>query len=165
MRTSLSLVAAAIALVAGCKPAVRESAANNPVKWTLSPAVTELRADSVTAVHLAAAIDDGWYIYAITQKEGGPIPMSVDVAPSPPFHIQGSVEGPAPVVVFDKEFGITTERYKGTPSFTVPVAAVITAGAQPQALDVKVRFQACSATFCLPARTVTLTNRVQVAVR
>jgi hypothetical protein len=163
MRLSVSLVA--LALAGGCKPAARESAANNPVKWTLSPAVAELRADSVAAVHLAARIDDGWYIYAITQEAGSLTPMSVNVAPSPPFHIQGSVEGPAPVVVFDKEFGITTERYAGAPSFTVPVAAVIAAGAQPQALDVKVRFQACNATFCLPARTVTLTNRVQFAVR
>lgn len=165
MRLSLSLVAPALALVGGCKPAARESAANNPVKWTLSPAVTELRTGSVTAVHLAATIDDGWYIYSMTQKTGGLTPMRVNVAPSPPFHIQGDVEGPAPVVVFDKEFGINTERYEGAPSFIVPVAADIAAGAQPQALDVKVRFQACNATLCFPARTVILSNRVQVAVR
>ena len=148
----------------GCKAATREAATNNPVKWTLSPAVTELRADSVTSMRLAATIDKGWYIYSITQKAGGPTPMTVTVEPSPPFHIQGDVQGPAPVVVFDKEFNITTERYEGTASFIVPVSATIAEGIQPNALDVKVRFQACNETLCLPARTVALTSRAQVAV-
>jgi len=91
--------------------------------------------------------------------------MTVTVAPSPPFSIQGNVAGPAPVVVFDKEFNLNTERYKGAPSFTVPVIARLATGAVPQSVDVKVRFQACNETMCLPAHTVTLTNRVQVAVR
>lgn len=165
MRLSLSLVAPALALVGGCKQPVREPADHSPVKWTLTPAVSELRAAAVTPVHLAATIDDGWYIYSVTQKAGGPTPMTVSVAPSPPFRIEGNVSGPVPVVVFDKEFNIDTERYQGTASFTVPVATTLTTGGQPQALDVKVRFQACNETLCLPARTVTLTNRVQVAVR
>ena len=161
MRSSMLVLA--LVLTGGCKAAPRESAANNPVTWTLSP-VTEVRAGAVTAVRLAATIDKGWYIYSITQKTGGPTPMTVSVAPSPPFSISGNVRSPAPVVVFDKEFNMNTERYEGAPSFIVPVAATIGTGAQPQTLDVKVRFQACNETMCLPAHTVKLTNRVQVAV-
>jgi DsbC/DsbD-like thiol-disulfide interchange protein len=165
MRTSLSFAAVALTFVGGCRQTDRDAAANNPVKWTISPAVTELRTDYAAPVNLAATIDKGWYIYSITQKPGGPTPMTVSVAPSPPFSIEGGVTAPAPVVVFDKEFNINTERYEGAPSFVVPVAAKIAAGAQPQTLDIKVRFQACNETMCLPAHTVTLTNRVQVAVR
>jgi len=165
MRISLSLAAAALALAGGCKQAAREPAVNNPVNWTLSPTVTELRADSVTPVRLAATIVKGWYIYAITQKTGGPTPMTVSVAPSPPFNISGDVMSPAPVVVFDKEFNMNTERYEGAPAFIVPVATAIAAGAPPDSLDIKVRFQACNETLCLPARTVKLSSRVQVAAR
>lgn len=165
MRNSLSLAAAALALVGGCRQTDREPAATNPVNWSISPAVTELRTDHAVPVNLAATIDKGWYIYSITQKAGGPTPMTVSVAPSPPFSIQGNVEGPVPVVVFDKEFNLNTERYEGTPSFTVPVVATISSSVVPQSVDVKVRFQACNETMCLPAHTVTLTNRVQVAVR
>ena len=160
-----SVLVLALALGVGCKSTGREATANNPVKWTLSPSATELRPDSVTSMRLAATIDKGWYIYSITQKAGGPTPMTVTVEPSPPFHIQGDVEGPAPVVVFDKEFNINTERYEGTPSFLVPVAATIAEGTQPSSLDIKVRFQACNETLCLPARSVTLTSRAQVAVQ
>ncbi|MEP6905530.1 MAG: protein-disulfide reductase DsbD domain-containing protein [Gemmatimonadales bacterium] len=164
MRLSLSMLVPAIAIIAGCKPAARETDSNNPVRWMLSPAVAELRPDSVTPVHLAATIDNGWYIYAITQKTGGPTPMTVGVAPSPPFSISGEVTSPAPVVVFDKEFNMNTERYEGAPSFIVPVATTIASGPQPDSLDVKVRFQACNETLCLPARTVKVSSRVQVAV-
>jgi thiol:disulfide interchange protein DsbD len=162
MRLSLSLLA--LALIGGCNPAARDAAANNPVKWTISPPVTELRTDYAVPVNLSATIDNGWYIYSVTQKAGGPTPMTVSVAPSPPFSIEGGVTAPAPVVVFDKEFNINTERYEGAPSFVVPVATKIAPGAQPQTLDVKVRFQACNETMCLPAHTVTLSNRIQVAV-
>jgi hypothetical protein len=162
MRSSLLLLT--IAVSAGCKATAREADTNNPVKWTLSPAVAELRVDSVTPMRLGATIDEGWYIYSITQKAGGPTPMTVTVAPSPPFHVQGDIQGPAPVVVFDKEFNIDTERYEGTPSFIVRVATTMAAGTQPTELQVKVRFQACNKTMCLPARTVALTSRAQVAV-
>ena len=155
---------AALAVIGGCKPADDQAAANSPVRWTISPPVTVLRTDYAVPVNLSATIDNGWYIYSVTQKAGGPTPMTVTVAPSPPFSIEGGVTAPAPVVVFDKEFNINTERYEGAPSFVVPVAAKIATGAVPQALDVKVRFQACNETMCLPAHTVTLTNHVQVAV-
>lgn len=155
---------AALAVIGGCKPADDQAAANSPVRWTISPPVTVLRTDYAVPVNLSATIDNGWYIYSVTQKAGGPTPMTVTVAPSPPFSIEGGVTAPAPVVVFDKEFNINTERYEGAPSFVVPVAAKIATGAVPQALDVKVRFQACNETMCLPAHTVTLSNRIQVAV-
>ena len=164
MRIPVSFAGAALALIGGCKPTDREPA-NNPVKWTISPPVTALRTGHAVPVNLSATIDNGWYIYSLTQKAGGPTPMTVSVAPSPPFGIDGGITGPAPVVVFDKEFNIDTERYQGTASFVLPVAAKAAAGAVPKTLDVKVRFQACNETMCLPAHTVTLTNSVKVAAR
>lgn len=161
----LSVLVLALSLIGGCKPAAPGTASNNPVKWTLSPNVMNLSGDRVTSVRLAATIDKGWYIYAITQKTGGPTPMTVTVAPSPPFSVSGSVTSPAPVVVFDKEFNMNTERYEGAPSFIVPVATTIATGLRPDSLEVKVRFQACNETLCLPARTVKVSSRVQVAVR
>jgi len=162
MRTSVLTLA--LVLAVGCKAATREAAANNPVTWTLQP-VTTVRAGAVTAVGLAASIDKGWYIYSITQKTGGPTPMTVTVAPSPPFSISGNVTSPAPVVVFDKEFNMNTERYEGAPSFIVPVTSDFTGGAVAPSVEVKVRFQACNETMCLPAHTVALTSRAQIAAR
>lgn len=89
--------------------------------------------------------------------------MTISVAPSPPFRLEGSVSGPKPVVIFDKEFGIETERYEGTPDFMIPVGVAATPGARPQSIDIKVRYQACNATLCLPARTSVLSTPVRIA--
>jgi len=157
----LSLLLGTLGACAACKPAEQRASRINPVNWSLSSEPTQLRADSATPVRLAATIDKGWYIYSITQKAGGPTPMTVTVEPSPPFSIKGNVAGPAPVVVFDKEFNLNTERYEGAPSFAVPVLASIAGGVVPP-VQVKVRFQACNETMCLPAHTVTLFSRVQI---
>lgn len=155
---------AAIASLAACSQGPRE-AAPNPVKWTLAAVGEDLRAGSRATVHVAALLDTGWYIYSLTQKAGGPTPMKVTAAPSPPFRVEGNVIGPQPVVIFDKEFGIETERYEGKPAFVVPVEVASTSEARPRALDVRVRYQACNASFCLPARTTILTTAVRLTAR
>ena len=161
MRISWMSLAPALALTSACRKA--EQADVNPVKWTVSGVTGDYRAGSTVTVHLAAAVDDGWYIYSLTQKAGGPTPMSVAVAPSPPFHLVGDVAGPRPVVVFDKGFGIETERYQGTPSFDLPVAVDSVPSTLSGGLKVNVRFQACNESFCLPARNLTLETPVQLA--
>jgi DsbC/DsbD-like thiol-disulfide interchange protein len=145
-----------------CK-ADKRTAAEDPVAWTVADAADHLRPGSVDTLRLAAAIDQGWYIYSLTQKTGGPTPMTISVAPSPPFRVEGSVIGPQPVVTFDKEFGIETERYEGTPDFMIPVAVAVTSDARPQSIEMKVRYQACNATLCLPARTKVLTTPMRIA--
>ena len=160
-QSAFSLGGLVAGFLIGCvsdKPAVAE----NPANWSVTGVSGLLQPGSTDTVRFAAVLDSGWYIYAITQKSGGPTPMSVTVAPSPPFSLAGNVSGPEPVVIFDKEFGIDTERYWGSPAFAAPVA--IAGGAQSRSsLDLKVRYQACNATLCLPARTTTLTTPVRIA--
>jgi hypothetical protein len=160
-RINLAVVLAATGLLA-CKPD-KPAGPENPVKWNLEPPAAALAAGGVKTVKVTAEIDPGWYVYAITQKSGGPTPMTIAVAPTPPFSIQGNPVGPQPVVIFDKEFGIETERYEGNPTFAIPVALPAAPVPQSQNLEVKVRYQACNANFCLPARTTVLTTPVKVA--
>jgi hypothetical protein len=141
----------------------RAIVSQNPANWTVSSVSGLLQPGSTDTVHFAVALDSGWYIYSLTQKPGGPTPMSVTIAPSPPYTLVGDVTGPKPVVIFDKEFGINSERYTGNPSFTALVSIPSGARSLPPSLDLKVRYQACNATLCLPARTTTLTTPVRVA--
>jgi len=161
MRTSTIGVVLAVALLAACRKDAQVGS-ENPASWSVSSVKGLLQPGTTDTVHFAAVLDSGWYIYSLTQKEGGPTPMSVTIAPSPPFALVGNVTGPPPVVIFDKEFGIATERYTGAPAFTALVA-VAQDKTRSQALDLKVRYQACNATFCLPARTATLTTPVRIA--
>jgi hypothetical protein len=88
--------------------------------------------------------------------------MTVTIAPSPPFALVGNVTGPPPVVIFDKEFGIDTERYTGAPAFVAAVS-IASGTTRSPSVDLKVRYQACNATLCLPAHTTTLTTPVRIA--
>ena len=161
MRTSTIAALLAVTLLGACKKD-DQVVSNNPANWSVSSVKGLLQPGTTDTVHFAAVLDSGWYVYSLTQKAGGPTPMSVTIAPSPPYSLVGNVTGPPPVVIFDKEFGIDTERYTGAPAFTVVVA--VAQGKTPsQSLDLKVRYQACNATLCLPARTTTLTTPVRIA--
>lgn len=157
-------------LLAACKPA-NQAVAPNPVQWAVKgvsgqsapSSAVELSPRGKVTLQIAAAIDTGWYIYSLTQKTGGPTPMSLTVAPFPSFKLDGKVTGPVPVVVYDKEFGIDTERYQGSPTFSVPITADSLPQADAPPLSFKVRFQACNATLCLPAKTVTLETPIRIA--
>ncbi len=143
------------------KPA--QTATPDPANWSITGVRGMLQPGSVDTVRFAVTLDNGWYIYSLTQKKGGPTPMSVTVNPSPPFELASNVTGPKPITIFDTEFKIDTERYVGTPAFTAAVSVDSKGFLHPPALNVNVRYQACNATLCLPARTTTLTTPTQVA--
>jgi len=126
-----------------------------PVRWTLvhgtgPRTVARGRAVEVT---LQADIDKGWYIYSLTQKPGGPIPLRIQLMGASDVGVRGSIKAPKPVTKFDPNFGIETELHRGKAKFTLPVG--VPAGAQTGKRDVQVaaRYQACSETLCLPPRT------------
>lgn len=153
---------ALILVLPGCRkdqPVISE----NPANWSVTGVSGLLQPGTVDTVRFASALDSGWYIYSLTQKPGGPTPMSVTIEPSPPYALVNNIIGPEPVKFFDKEFNIDTERYVGTPKFAAVVAIdAKTPNPQPS-INLKVRYQACNATLCLPARTTTLTTPIRVA--
>ena len=161
MRTSTIIALLAVTVMVGCRKEVKV-ASPNPASWSISRVSGLLQPNSMDTVHFSAVLDSGWYIYSLTQKPGGPTPMSVTLEPSPPFTLVGNVIGPQPVVIFDKEFGIDTERYTGAPTFAA-IVSIASGKTGPESADLKVRYQACNATFCLPARTAKLTTPVRIA--
>jgi len=116
-------------------------------------------------VSVKSAIEDGWHVYSLTQKPGGPTPLSMTVLPSPPFAIAGNVTGPVPDTAFDENFGIATETYDAPGVFVVPIKVDASALPGPHALQVKIRSQACSDKMCLPAKTTTIDVPMTVATR
>ncbi|MDO8500319.1 MAG: protein-disulfide reductase DsbD family protein [Gemmatimonadaceae bacterium] len=111
----------------------------------------------VVDVEIQAAIVDGWHIYSLTQATGGLTPMTVKVAPSPPYSLAGPVTGPQAVKARDPNFNIETETYSGEAIFRVPVKLMSASTISVPPLEIRVRSQACSDRLCLPARTTTLT--------
>ena len=62
----------------------------------------------------------------------------------------------------DANFGIETETYTGSASFSIPVA--VDSAAQPGAQDltINVRYQACNDKVCLPPKTVKVSATVEI---
>ena len=116
-------------------------------------------------VTLQADIAKGWHLYSLTQKPGGPKPLRIELVGAADVLIRGVIKAPQPERTFDKNFGIETEVYSGTPRFTIPLGVP---GRSPTGLrkfQVAARYQVCSETLCLPARTDKLDVALRIAGR
>ena len=110
---------------------------------------------------LTAQIDDGWYIYAVSQKPGGPIPMHVALpkkAPSP-FAL-GAVTTSTPAKrKFDPNFQMETEVHEESATYDVKTSLPASASVGKHTLRVVVTFQTCNERLCLPPKDEELTQR------
>jgi len=135
-----------------------------PVRWTLvgGSSPREVVSGRTVAVTLQAEIAKGWHIYSLTQKPGGPIPLSIRLLNPADVLIRGVINAPKPERIIDKNFGMETELYSGSPRFTIPIGVPGRSLTGMRKLQIAARFQTCSATLCLPARTdkLDLTLRV-----
>jgi len=107
-----------------------------------------------------ASIGGGWNMYSITQGAGGPIPTRITLGEGP-FKI-GNVSGPRPKVKLDPNFGINTETYSSNAAFTVPFTVNADAPEGASTLNVRVRYQVCNDTVCLPPKTVPLSAALTI---
>jgi DsbC/DsbD-like thiol-disulfide interchange protein len=146
-----------IALVANFALAGTASAqGENTVTWQARSASSTVAAGATVLVTLTATIQDGWHLYSMTQGPGGPTPTRIALAPDGAFTLANAINGPVPASMLDPNFGITVETYDGQAAFVVPVRPADSTHAGPNTLTIKARYQACSATLCLPPRTATI---------
>jgi thiol:disulfide interchange protein DsbD len=134
-----------------------------PVKWTVDGGGSprEVVAGRTVPLTLQADIAKGWHIYSLTQKPGGPIPLRIELLGAADILIRGVIKAPQPERIFDKNFGIETELYSGKPRFTIPVGVPGRSLTGLRKFHVAARYQVCSETLCLPART----DKLDVALR
>jgi thiol:disulfide interchange protein len=105
---------------------------------------------------VTASIEDGWHLYAISQKPGGPIATRVVVAADSPRTTAGAFvpdSEPHRRTVEDVPAwkGLVIEEHSGTVTWRAPL--------QPGAGDVRgsVSLQLCQDTTCLPPQTIPFT--------
>jgi len=108
-----------------------------------------------TTLELTAHIEDGWHVYALTQKPGGPIPLRVSIDDNPIASSAGAPSGSSPETHHDPSFNLETEFYTNSFSVRVPITWKSDAGAG-QPIPISIRFQACSARECKPPKTIQL---------
>ena len=134
-----------------------------PVRWTVvgGGALRSVVIGRTARITVQADIAKGWHIYSLTQRPGGPIPLRLDLLGPADVLVRGVIDAPKPDRTFDKNFGIETELYSGSPRFTIPVGVSGHSLAGIRRFQIGARYQVCSDKVCLPPRT----DKLDVALR
>ena len=119
------------------------------VKWSAAAPSEAVSPGGTVTVALTAKIEKGWKLYALTQPEGGPQKLAIEIAAGAPFAISKQIAGPPPKTLADENFGMTTRYYDKAATFTVPVTVSNTAAAGRAQIPLEVTFQACGESLCL----------------
>ncbi len=124
------------------------------VKWTLSADNISVEAGSQAAVSLNASIDDTWYIYGVNPKTDefgiGPTATEVELDGFADGISLAGVKESKPKSKFDKGFDFDIEYHEHSAKFTVNVQAAAGMAPGDYSGKVKVYFQSCDPTRCLP---------------
>ena len=139
------------------------AAKEDPVQWTLTPAVanTGVAPGNKIYLNLKAAIQSGWHLYSPSTPPGGPIITTIRLLQNPAI-ASYKVYRPQPVRKLDPNFQIDTETYSGAALFIIEADTIRSANG-PSRLEAKVRYQACSDVKCLPPVSKTVNATVQIA--
>ena len=158
---------AAVSTPASAPPGAAAVLSVRPVRWTVvgGSSPREVVSGRTVPLTLQANIAKGWHIYSLTQKPGGPIPLRIELLGAADVLIRGVIKAPQPERTFDKNFGIETELYSGSPRFTIPVGVPGRSLTGLRKFQVAARYQVCSETLCLPARTDKLDVALRIASR
>jgi hypothetical protein len=140
-----------------------ETLSLRPVRWSVvgGSAPRDVVAGRTVPITLQAVIAKGWHIYSLTQKPGGPIPLRLELVGAVDVVVRGVIDAPKPERTLDKNFGIETELYSGTPRFIIPVGAPGKSLTGLRRFQIAARYQVCSDKVCLPPRT----DKMDVAIR
>ena len=140
--------------------------APRPVRWEfVTPAPLSALPGVPMRVDLRARIEWGWHLYSLTQPPGGPRPTRIALLDSSIFVLDSAVVVPPPDSIPDQSFGIMTEVYDDSVTFTLPLKMRQGAKIGVHLLRAAVTFQTCTGRICLPLRTDTVSTPIRVTAR
>jgi thiol:disulfide interchange protein len=149
--------AAVAALPAAAQPGVPPpgSALERPATWSMTAELVPGSPDRLRLV-LGAEVEQGWYLYALSQPPGGPQPLEIHLPRGSGFRIYGEIMAPRPRTFPDRAFNLFTSIHRGSVSFTVPATAEAPS-LEGREVTAHVLYQTCNERYCLPPRTDTVT--------
>src|SRR5689334_9149952 len=132
----------------------------NPVQWTATADPAIVAPGSATLARIAAKIDPGWHIYALTSPAGGPTPTTVKLGETTVASGHKLYQS-KPAVKFDPEFNITVQAFEGEVKLVASVAIPENARDGPAEIPLLLRYHACTDKECLPRKaTVNLNLKI-----
>jgi len=102
-------------------------------------------------VYLKATIDEGWHIYSLNVKDGGPIKTSFKFTPSKEFTLVGKTTEPANAVTkFEKTFGMNVSYFEDAVIFSQKIKLK----GKKASVKGTLEYMTCNDQKCLPPETV-----------
>lgn len=143
-------------LLLACASVANAQAPDPKVDWVASWTTP-------TTLELSGHVEEGWHVYALSQKPGGPIPLRVSIEENPVASLAGAPTGSTPETRLDPSFNLETQFYTNSFAVHVPVALKLGSPATAdQQIPISIRFQACSTRECKPPKTIHLSVPVEV---
>lgn len=119
-----------------------------PVKW--SYAAKRISATEAV-VFLKATIQDGWHIYSMDVKEGGPIKTSFTFPASKEYTLVGTPTEPTPVTKYEKSFSMNVSYFEKAVIFQQKIKIK---SANATVVKGQLEYMTCNDKKCLPPEDV-----------
>jgi DsbC/DsbD-like thiol-disulfide interchange protein len=116
----------------------------SPVRW--SYAAKKLN-DKEAVVFLKATIQDGWHIYSLNVKDGGPIKTSFTFNPSKEYSLIGPATEPTAITRYEKAFSMDVSYFEKSVVFQQKIKLK---SANASVVKGKVEYMTCNDKKCLP---------------
>ena len=116
----------------------------SPVKWSYA---AQKISSTEAVVFIKATIQDGWHIYSLNVKDGGPIKTSFTFNPSKKYSITGNPSEPTPITKFEKSFKMDVSYFEKSVIFQQKVKLK---SASDVVVSGKLEFMTCNDMKCLP---------------
>jgi hypothetical protein len=115
-----------------------------PVKWSYA---AKRLSSTEAVVFLRATIQDGWHIYSLNVKDGGPIKTSFTFAPSKEYSLVGTPSEPTAITKYEKAFSMDVSYFEKSVTFQQKIKLK-----SPNASVVKgkLEYMTCNDKKCLP---------------
>ncbi len=114
-----------------------------PVKWAYG---AKKEANGLVIVYLKATIQDGWHIYSVNQKPGGPQKTQFEFLKSADYEPVGKVTEPKPESKYEEVFGIQVDYFNHEVIFQQKFRVK----KDSLAIKGKLTYMACTNKQCLP---------------
>jgi len=124
------------------------------VKW--AEGVKKVSATEAVVL-VKATIDEGWHIYSVNQKDGGPVKTTITISPSKEYSKIGKTTEPTPVTKFEKTFGINVSYFETSVVFQQKVKLK----AKQTTVKGKIEFMTCNDQKCLPPEDIDFTVAIK----
>ena len=115
-----------------------------PVKWSYA---AKKISSTEAVVFLRATIQDGWHIYSLNVKDGGPIKTSFTFAPSKEYSLVGPASEPSPVTKYEKAFSMNVSYFEKSVIFQQKIKLK---SANVSVIKGKLEYMTCNDKKCLP---------------